>query len=225
MTLLGRPGNSYILAHHHLAAALASLIPTVLAVAVAASLSSCIQFHSVDVQSMTPRTAPSTVTSPVKAHLTDGSTVLYPRGFVIESDTVHGNGFRYAAGSSVSMPSSFVVLDSVVGMETYQTNLREAPTVLTSTIASTVAGVGSIALLKAIFGSCPTFYSDSAGVPVLEAEGFSYSIAPLFEQRDVDRLRATPDSNGCVTLDVRNEALETHYINSSAIAGPRPLHA
>jgi hypothetical protein len=110
--------------------------------------------------------------------------------------------------------SSFVVLDSVVGMETYQDNLREAPTILASTAATAVGIAGTVVLLKAIFGSCPTFYSDSAGVPVLEAEGFSYSIAPLFEQRDVDRLRATPDSRGYVTLAVRNEALETHYINS-----------
>lgn len=193
---------------------MASLARTALVLAVATSLSSCIQFHSVEVRSIAPREAPSSVSSPVRAHLTDGSTVVYPRGFSIEGDTVRGNGFRYAAGSSVSVPSSLVVLDSVVGMETYQTNVREAPTILASTVATTAAVVGTVVLLKAIFGSCPTFYSDSAGVPVLEAEGFSYSIAPLFEQRDVDRLRATPDSNGYVTLAVRNEALETHYINS-----------
>src|SRR5262249_36061642 len=39
----------------------------------------------------------------------------------------------------------------------------------------------------------------------------SYSIAPLLEKRDVDRLSVTPDSAGIVRLEVRNEALETHY--------------
>jgi len=33
------------------------------------------------------------------------------------------------------------------------------------------------------------------------------SIAPLFERRDVDRLRAQPDSNGVLCLEVRNEAM------------------
>jgi hypothetical protein len=48
---------------------------------------------------------------------------------------------------------------------------------------------------------------------VEEAELFSNSIAPLFEARDVDRLQAQPDANGMLRLDVRNEAMETHYIN------------
>jgi len=98
-------------------------------------------------------------------------------------------------------------------METFETGVREAPTILVSTAVTVVATVGTVALLKAIFGSCPTFYSDSSGVPVLEAEGFSYSIAPLFEQRDVHRLRAIPSEQGVLSLEVRNEALETHYIN------------
>ncbi|MGH7537185.1 MAG: hypothetical protein ACREMF_01000 [Gemmatimonadales bacterium] len=69
----------------------------------------------------------------------------------------------------------------------------------------------------AIFGSCPTFYTDSAGTPALKAERFSYSIAPLFEAREVDRLRAGADSSGTLRLEVRNEALETHYINQLGV--------
>ena len=46
-----------------------------------------------------------------------------------------------------------------------------------------------------------------------EAELFSTSVAPLFEGRDIDRLQAAPDAAGVVTLEVRNEAMETHYIN------------
>jgi len=68
-----------------------------------------------------------------------------------------------------------------------------------------------VALFKAIFGSCPTVYSDNGAVD--EAELFSNSIAPLFEARDVDRLRAQPDSKGILRLEIRNEAMETHYIN------------
>lgn len=194
-----------------------------LASALLGGTTSCIQFNQVEVQSIRPQRAPTVVASPVKAHLGDGSTILYPRGVTIEADTVHGNGFRYAAGSSLSVPSTFVVLDSVVGMETYQTTVRQAPTILTSTAVDIVGLAGSVVLFKAIFGSCPTFYSDSSGVPVLEAEGFSYSIAPLFEQRDVDRLRAVPSPDGMLALEVRNEALETHYLNQIGLI--EALHA
>jgi len=79
----------------------------------------------------------------------------------------------------------------------------------------TIGGFVAIAcaLDPKCFGSCPTVYADSAGALVLEAEGFSFSIAPLFEMRDVDRLRAQPGPDGIVRLEIRNEALETHYIN------------
>src|SRR5678809_654746 len=95
-----------------------------------------------------------------------------------------------------------------------------------ATAATMAPGVGlACALDPKCFGSCPTFYRDSAGTPVLEAEGFSYSIAPLFEARDVDRLRARPGSDGKLALEVRNEAFETHFLNHlellEATAAPR----
>jgi hypothetical protein len=36
----------------------------------------------------------------------------------------------------------------------------------------------------------------------------------LFEARDLDRLSARPDGDGVLALEVRNEAMETHYINN-----------
>jgi hypothetical protein len=56
-------------------------------------------------------------------------------------------------------------------------------------------------------------YSHDEQGPLLEAETFSHSIARLLESRDIDRLRARADPAGTVQLEVRNEALETHYIN------------
>jgi hypothetical protein len=56
-------------------------------------------------------------------------------------------------------------------------------------------------------------YSHDGEGALLEAETFSHSIARLLESRDLDRLRATADATGAVRLEVRNEALETHYIN------------
>ena len=48
---------------------------------------------------------------------------------------------------------------------------------------------------------------------MLQAESFSYSIAPLLEKRDVDRLSVVSDASGVVKVEVRNEALESHYID------------
>ncbi len=171
-------------------------------------------FRSAEVTPLSPQHPPAAVMSPVKAHIVDGSTVLYPAGLRVVGNALVTSGQRYALGATTPVPSGPIPLDSVVGMETYVTRTHVGKSVA-ATGAGVVLGTASaLVLAVAIFGSCPTFYSDSAGTQVLEAEGFSYSIAPLFEQRDVDRLRASANANGRVVLRVRNEALETHYINS-----------
>ncbi|MEO8192699.1 MAG: hypothetical protein ABI681_02535 [Gemmatimonadales bacterium] len=156
---------------------------------------------------------PVSVNSPVKAHVFDGSTVVYPGGVTLADNTVSGTGGRYALGSSIPTAATPIPLDSIVGMETYDRDISVAASVFATAGVLAASVVGATGLAIAIFGSCPTIYADSAGTELLQAEGFSYSIAPLFEQRDVDRLRLTPTADGRVVLHVRNEALETHYIN------------
>jgi hypothetical protein len=105
-----------------------------------------------------------------------------------------------------------VALDSV-GMESFRDYVKPAETIIVSTLTTERVLLGSAVLAVAIFGSCPTVYADSAGTRILQAETYSYSIAPLFEARDVDRLRLTTESDGRVLLEIRNEAAETHYTN------------
>ena len=111
------------------------------------------------------------------------------------------------------MPVSAIPFDSIVGLETFRRDINGPASFFASvvTVAASVA-VDAVAAV-AIFGSCPTVYADSAGTPVLQAELFARRISPLLEARDIDLLRVRPDSANRVTLDVRNEALETHYIN------------
>jgi len=184
------------------------------------ALSACFIYRNVQVESIERPAAPGdsvSVATPVKAHLIDGSTVVFRRGVRVAGDMVSGAGMRYTLTLSDSTPVTGVTLDSVVGMESFRTEIDGGKTVLVSTLATVGAiGVG-IAIACAAdpkcFGSCPTYYSDSAGTLVLEAEGFSYSVAQLFESRDVDRLRLRAAPDGIVRLEVRNEAFETHYIN------------
>lgn len=183
--------------------------------AVALAIGGCFWFRGVRVEEVPIRDVTS-VDAAVKAHLIDGSSIVYKDGITIAGDTVHGEGVRYdlTLGYFLARP---VPLDSVLAMESFHTTARVGESIAVSLLATGAAIAGGIAIACAAdpkcFGSCPTVYSDSAGTAVLEAEGFSYSIAPLFEMRDVDRLRATADHAGLVRLEVRNEALETHYIN------------
>ena len=168
-------------------------------------------FRSVTVRELDGR-APVAVSTPVKAHLLDGSTVVFAAGAEVRGDSVLGRGARWLLGAVSSTAVAGVPLDSVAAMETFDPKIDTRKSVLASA-AVPVGIVAGVAIFKAIFGSCPTIYTDSVGTPRLEAESFSYSIAPLYERRDVDPLRTRPSADGSLVLEVRNEALETHYIN------------
>jgi hypothetical protein len=181
-------------------------------------IAACIQtFRRVEAAPVTPSQSDSVhVHTPVKAHLFDGSTVVFSGGAIVVRDTVRGTGAGYDVRlTSTGTRSWAIPLDSVLAMETF----RQATDAATSLMATVLATVGTVflggLLAVAAFGSCPTIYSvpDTGGAAVLEAEAFSASIAPLLEGRDVDRLTLRPNAHGRVRLEVRNEALETHYIN------------
>jgi hypothetical protein len=199
----------------------------------APALSACIIAHKVAVEEVNRGSDSVQVRTPVKAHRVDGSTVVYRHGVTVARGRLSGAGTRYGLTLADSTGVADLPLDSVVGLESFRTATDGVATFVYSTLATTGAiGIG-IAIYCATdpkcFGSCPTFYRDSAGTPVLEAEGFSYSIAPLFESRDVDRLRSQPGADGTLALEVRNEAFETHFINQlellEATAAPGQLVA
>ncbi|HEY0673285.1 MAG TPA: hypothetical protein VGD27_13500 [Longimicrobiales bacterium] len=169
-----------------------------------------VRVRTVEVAELTTRATP--VQSPLKVHLRDGSVVLFRNGAYVSPDSVRGVGERFDALQRSLGEVQTVSLDSVLGITNFWNGTAKTETVLLTMLATTAGTVGTIALLKAIFGSCPTFYTDSSGVAALEAEGFSYSIAPLFESRDLDALRGRPRA-GVYSVEMRNEALETHYIN------------
>jgi hypothetical protein len=168
-----------------------------------------------------PRGHATVVRSPVKAYLKDGSIVVFPLGVIVGGDSVRGIGTRHLPTLEATGSVTALWLADIVGMESFNTRISPEKSVGLSVLVTALGkGIitygmtnGDVSPLKAIFGSCPTIYSDSAGAPLLEAESFSYSIAPLLAKRDVDRLRVQPDARGIVRLEVRNEALETHYID------------
>ena len=179
-------------------------------------LASCITVYKTEVEPIEYQEqseSPLIVESPVKAHLVDGSTVVFPNGVTIENGIVKGQGFKYDITLEHSEPVTEVDFDEVAAMESYQTPVNTGATAVASGAATIGVAATAAALAVIIFGSCPTIYSLEGVEPLLEAESFSYSIAPGFEVRDVDRLGIDPGTGDSVELEIRNEALETHYIN------------
>ncbi len=178
-------------------------------------------FHSVRVEAIGSNADSLAIQTPVKAHLRDGSTVLYRAGVLLARDTLRGPGVRYGLTLRDSTAVSVVALDSVVAMESFRRATNGTTTAIVSTLATSAAllAAGAVAFVIAcssengICSNCPTVYADSAGTWALQAEGFSYTLGPTFEVRDVDRLGIRPDRDGRIRLEVRNEALETEYFN------------
>lgn len=137
--------------------------------------------------------------------------------------TVTGSGQRLDLNRVVQADGpQQLVMDSVALFETnvlHKSSGTASMTVLTGISAAVT--VFCLTNTKACFGSCPTFYVTDGERPILQAEGFSGSIAPALEARDIDALyRAHPRSR---TLDVelKNEALETHVIRYARILAVR----
>ena len=161
----------------------------------------------------------------LKAHLRGGQ-VYVLSDWSVDGGRIVGNGSLLDANRRELEAGRFALpADSVLLFETNVVERSGANTALTvmAGITAAVAGV-CLANPKACFGSCPTYYvADDEGRQLLQAEGFSSSIAPALEATDVDMLlRARPAGR---TLDVRvtNEALETHVIrHTDLLAAPRP---
>ncbi|HET6628463.1 MAG TPA: hypothetical protein VFG91_01685 [Woeseiaceae bacterium] len=182
---------------------------------VSLALGSCITVRKLEVTPVDYEGAAEQpiIASPVKAHLEDGSTVVFPQGVSLVGGEIRGEGFKYDITLERSEAVTSIDVDDIAAMESYQTPVNTGVTAAASGGVSLGVGVAGLGLLKAIFGSCPTTYSFETGTPILESESFSYSIAPGFEARDVDRLGIDSRLRASVSLEMRNEALETHYIN------------
>jgi len=156
-----------------------------------------------------------TVESPAKLHLRDGGVVLYDDGFKVRGETILGHGERYDLTRSTRTPVASLPAGEVLYIEYYdRKNQHRMISEVTTAAASYAAGVGTLNLLKAIFGSCPTVYSADGDARRLEAELFSHSISRAWEMSDLDRLESLSQRDGIASVDLANEALETHYIDA-----------
>ena len=161
----------------------------------------------------------------LKAHMRDGHVyILSPWSVDATGRSISGQGERLDANRTrVDTGTHVITLDSVALFETNVVSTH--PSVKAMAVVSGVSLALTVACLtnpKACFGSCPTFYVSDGTRAVLEAEGFSASVAPALEATDIDALyRARPTSR---SFEVRmtNEALETHVVRwARVLAAPR----
>lgn len=153
------------------------------------------------------------VNAATKAHLIDGSVIVFADGFSLRGRQVRGSGQRFDASRKASVSSNGIAIDSVLGFEVFRRRINPGRTLVYGTVSAVASTLALAAAAIIIFGSCPTVYADSAGTPTLQAESFSYSISPLLAKRDVDRMTVQAAADGVVRLTVRNEALETHHLD------------
>lgn len=149
------------------------------------------------------------------AHLHDGSLVVFDDWALADSArVVRGSGRRLDPDRRLVDSSVVAVaVDSVALFETSWTGVPAALAPLTLVTSASIAlSVGCLTHPKACFGSCPTFYADLDGRPVLVAEGFSASVAPALEAADLDALDRLQARAGRLRLTMTNEALETHVV-------------
>jgi hypothetical protein len=108
-----------------------------------------------------------------------------------------------------------VPVDSVALFETNVVQTHPAVAALAViTVGSIAFTIYCISNPKACFGSCPTFYVSDGEKWILQAEGFSASVAPALEARDIDALwRARPEGRD-LTVRMTNEAFETHVLRT-----------
>jgi len=156
----------------------------------------------------------------LKAHMKDGSLYVFEEWDIDKAKmTIYGiatlyDVYRGKVGSGLYT----IPLDSVAVFETNDiTNARSITNVSLGVL--TIITVGSVALTvyclsnpKACFGSCPTFYVYDENDSNLVAEGFSSSILPSLEATDVDMLYHVKNRTGEISIEMRNEALETHFV-------------
>ena len=158
----------------------------------------------------------------LKVHLTNGSLYVL-HSWQVESPKKiisgmgsHFNANRILIKEAKKEADKFMVPFSDIALiETNQVLKSSNASIAAMTIVSVpVAFMSTICLTdpKACFGSCPTFYVHDGDAFSLQAEGFSSSIARSLEATDIDKLYLAKPHSSELTLQVKNEALETHVI-------------
>lgn len=79
------------------------------------------------------------IKSPTKAHLTDGSLIVFEKGLKIENNTLKGDGIRYNLSRQNQYPFSEVTMDSVVCLKYYKKEMQVYSSVMLNPLVEFVS--------------------------------------------------------------------------------------
>jgi hypothetical protein len=156
----------------------------------------------------------------LKLHMKNGELyVLEKWNFITSKDSVSGSGKLLNSNREVISEDQFTVpLQQIVLAETNQISVSAGTGALVAlTVVTGIFTIVCIANPKACFGSCPTFYAFNGYDYTVQSEGFSSSISPALEERDVDALYRIKPLSADFEVQLKNEAYETHVIRSANI--------
>jgi hypothetical protein len=151
----------------------------------------------------------------LKVHFRDGRLSILSEWRSFEKERyIIGSGFRYDANrTSIGIGTDTIQFAKIALLETNVVQSGEG------LVGMAVLTGGTLAMAifcaenpKACFGSCPTFYAWDGKYFTLMAEGFSSSVLPILEERDIDALYTSRPASRNFELRMTNEALETHLI-------------
>ncbi|MEO1053815.1 MAG: hypothetical protein AAFX87_24470 [Bacteroidota bacterium] len=169
----------------------------------------------------------------LKVHMKDGYVyVLDEWSFNDQDSTISGFGKyldinrsllsskKRSGDGALSFKIAYV---DVALLETNDPGKSNSGGLVIATIVTVGLTINCIINPKSCFGSCPTFYADTGEGMELMAEGFSSSVAPSLEAKDIDMLyNAKQPPNRTFNIEVTNEAYETHVIrHANLIAVPK----
>jgi len=162
----------------------------------------------------------------IKAHMRDGGVYILGHWRVDPSGLyLVGDGTQLDASRVEVKRGWFTV--PVADVALFESNVvQNSNSIIGMTLVTGASAALTVICLthtKSCFGSCPTFYAPDGDRLVLQAEGFSDSVAPSLERRDIDALFRTRPRGRDLELRLTNEALETHVIKeANLLAVPAP---
>lgn len=164
----------------------------------------------------------------LKVHMLDGQVYVLSRWDLMSGkESISGEGRLLNFNREEIEEGPFTIPLNEVAL--FETNVLEASksilAMATLTVPSAILSAYCLINPKACFGSCPTFYAWDGERMALQAEGFSASVCPVLEARDIDALYQAKPQSQDFELRVTNEALETHVIRyANILAVPRPTN-
>ena len=156
----------------------------------------------------------------LKLHMKNGDVYVLENWIVnAKNDTVNGKGKLLNPNRELISEGQFYVsIQQIVLAETNHIK-GSAGSIVLATL-SVITGIFTVVCItnpKACFGSCPTFYAHNGEEFIVQSEGFSSSVSPSLEEKDIDALyRIKPESKN-FQIQLRNEAYETHVIRSANV--------